>query len=134
MDNKEFLTVLENFDEFIDNEIIEDTNTELSYPVGIGCHGERIHFMHYKSFSDAISKWDERKKRIDRNNMAVMLTNFGSGLSRIEIDSCLNNTPIMGGPDTISLEQKTYSGKDISTNLTMSHSLMNATNTVIVNY
>lgn len=77
MNNEDFLTAMENFDEFINGEIIEDKNSDKEFPVGIGVHGERIYFMHYPNFSSAIEKWKERVKRIDRNNMAVMLTNYG---------------------------------------------------------
>lgn len=83
MDNDDFLTAMENFDEFIDGEITEDRTTDKSYPIGIGIHGERIHFMHYSDFDTAIRKWNERKSRIDKNNMAIMLTNFGVGCNKI---------------------------------------------------
>ena len=33
MDNDDFLTAMENFDEFINGDIIEDTNSGKSYPV-----------------------------------------------------------------------------------------------------
>lgn len=77
MDNEDFLTAMENFDEFINGEIVEDKTNDKQFPVGIGVHGEKIYFMHYPDFSTAIAKWKERRKRIDKNNMAVMLTNFG---------------------------------------------------------
>lgn len=76
MDNPDFIIAMENFDEFIQGDIKEYTDNTLNYPVGIGCHGEKIHFMHYSSFPEAISKWNERKQRINKENMAVMLTNF----------------------------------------------------------
>ena len=79
MDNHDFITALENFDEFIDSEIVEDFNSGKKYPVGIGIHGERIHFMHYKDFKSAKTKWKERCSRINRKNIIIMMTNFGSG-------------------------------------------------------
>lgn len=82
MNNEDFLTAMENFDEFINGEITEDKNSEKIFPVGIGVHGEKIFFMHYPDFLTAITKWKERVKRIDKNNMAIMLTNFGCGLSQ----------------------------------------------------
>lgn len=78
MDNDDFLTAMENFDEFINGDIIEDTNSGKSYPVGIGYGGCKIHFMHYKSFEDGIKKWNERKARINKDNMAIWLTNYKS--------------------------------------------------------
>ena len=90
MDNKDFILAMENFDEFISSEILEDKESSYPYPVGVGCHGERIHFMHYDSFSIAINKWNERKLRINRDNIAIMLTNFGAGLDDDEIKNCIN--------------------------------------------
>ena len=77
LDNTDFLTALENFDDFINTEIIEDLNSGKDYPVGIGFNGVRIHFMHYPDFKTAIQKWNSRKQKIDKNNMAIMLTNLG---------------------------------------------------------
>lgn len=76
MNNIDFIKALENFDEFLATEIVEDKNSKLDYPVGIGYNGVRLHFVHYKNFTDAIEKWNERKKRIDPKNMCVWLTNF----------------------------------------------------------
>ena len=76
MSNNDFLVAMENFDQFIATEIIEDTNAGKSYPVGIGYLGVRIHFMHYPNFETACAKWNERKQRIDKSNMAIFLTNL----------------------------------------------------------
>ena len=80
MDNDDFLTAMENFDEFIENPITEDKSGLFGYPVGIGVHGERIHFLHYPDFATAIDVWNNRKQRIDRSNMAVILSNLGCGI------------------------------------------------------
>lgn len=49
---------------------------DFSYPVGIispkNLPSIYIHFMHYDSFSQAKKKWDERKKRINWNNIYVV--------------------------------------------------------------
>lgn len=60
-----------NLDDFISTDIIEESNSEKNYPVGIGYGECRIHFMHYKTFEEAIHKLDERKKRINNDNMAI---------------------------------------------------------------
>lgn len=79
MDNPDFLSAMEHFDEFIHADITEDTASDKPYPVGVGPRGERIHFMHYPDFATAKAKWIERRQRIDTDNMAVMLTNLGVG-------------------------------------------------------
>ena len=89
MENNDYIKALENFDEFIESDIKEYTGTDISFPVGIGVHGEKIYFMHYTDFKSAKEKWDERKKRINKNNMCVILANLGEGLNskgeRLEI-------------------------------------------------
>lgn len=85
MDNDDFLTAMEHFDEFIATPLTEDTNSEKPYPVGIGIHGVKVHFMHYPDFISAIEKWEERKQRIDRHNMAIMLTNLNTDAQRMPL-------------------------------------------------
>lgn len=84
MSNEDFLFALGHFDEFISTEITEDTESDKSYPVGIGFGGVRLHFMHYPSFADALEKWNTRKARIDMSNAAIMLTNFEGDYSILE--------------------------------------------------
>ena len=111
MDNNDFLTALENFDEFIAGKIVEDTNPNNKYPIGIGIHGEKIHFMHYPDFQTAISKWNERKERIDKSNMGIMLTNFGIGIASDET----NNGGIIERFNKLPFKhKKIFSGEDIN--------------------
>lgn len=52
--------------------------------------------MHYVNFIEAKEIWDKRKKRIDKDNMAVWLTNFNSNLDESEITEIVrrfNNLP-----------------------------------------
>lgn len=77
---KDFVTALENWEEFISSEILE-VKTDLRYPVGkVITKGGTvpIHFMHYKSFDEAIAKWNERKLRMEKdpNKIGFMLTNW----------------------------------------------------------
>ena len=60
------------------------------YPVG-RLNDVYIHFLHYKSFYDAAIKWNQRKTRINYNNIFVIMTdrdNFNENL----IDSFKNIT------------------------------------------
>lgn len=53
----------------------ELTETESGYDYPAGRLGDIIiYFMHYSSFAEAKKKWDERKKRIDMNNLFIMMT------------------------------------------------------------
>lgn len=73
MTNEDFVTALEDFDKFISTPLIEDMVTPCDCPYGIGYGGTRVCFVHYKTWKEAIEKWEARKRRIDMDNMAIML-------------------------------------------------------------
>ena len=50
---------------------IPDINTVNMYPIGVIRGNIEIHFLHYRNENDANIKWQERKKRINRNNMLI---------------------------------------------------------------
>lgn len=77
MTNEDFVSAMANFDEFIKTEIVEDKDSNESYPIGIGLNGVKIHFMHYKTFKEANEKWIERCKRININNLCIIMSNWG---------------------------------------------------------
>ena len=84
MNNRDFLTALENFDEFLEGEIKEVKDSGKKFPVGEGIHGEKIFFMHYPDFETAITKWNERKKRINKRNLGIIFSNLGEGINDLE--------------------------------------------------
>lgn len=43
-----------------------------TYPVGLLNDKWELHFMHYKSFEEAVSKWKERVERMDLQNLYVI--------------------------------------------------------------
>ena len=72
----DFNTMLLNFDYYFDSEtpIIECKDSGKDYPVGQFFDGVKLFFMHYKTFEEALSKWKERCKRIDKEHLYVVLT------------------------------------------------------------
>ncbi len=66
--------------DYIDGEMVESKNEEVDYPVGILSPNAdssvkkpiKIHFMHYDNFKNALDKWNERKKRINYDNLYVI--------------------------------------------------------------
>ena len=65
--------------EYIAGELKEYKDENVDYPVGllfpkgnINLKPIRIDFMHYASFNEASYKWNERKKRINWNNIYVV--------------------------------------------------------------
>lgn len=69
---EDYIAYLENFDYYNEQEILFDHNwTE--YPIGkLG--NLTVHFVHYKTEEEAIDKWNERKRRIDKENMFIIFT------------------------------------------------------------
>lgn len=74
--NDDFIKAISNWDKFIEYPIIEDTESKEDYPVGISMDGIRIYFQHYKTFEEALSKWNIRKKRMNKDKLCFMLTNW----------------------------------------------------------
>lgn len=52
---------------------VKEVKCDLQYPIGI-IDDITVHFLHYNSFDEAKEKWDDRKKRVDYNNLYVMMT------------------------------------------------------------
>lgn len=129
MEKEDFILAMENFDEFINGDIIEDKDSKSSYPIGLGIHGERIHFVHYESFESAIKSWNKRKVRIDKNNMAILITKYFDDIKEDKNDDEIirrfDNLPFknklifadesISGPNIISL--KGYSSVRYSKNI-----------------
>ena len=68
----EFVTHLK---EYLDSDVIRVSDDSVNYPVGRLERGDksvRINFMHYKSFDEAREKWNERKKRVDFDNIYII--------------------------------------------------------------
>jgi len=81
--DSDFVLALENWEQFISYDIYEDQASGKTYPVGIG-YNIKIHFMHYSSFEEAKTKWVERCRRINNDNIGFMLTNYGYDNSLLE--------------------------------------------------
>ena len=79
MTGEDYIKALENWQDFLNTEIVEDKSGDETYPVGIGYSGIKIRFMHYINFKDAIEKWNQRKTRINPDNIAFMFTNYAGG-------------------------------------------------------
>lgn len=63
----DFVKLVESFPWYIEQELVE-INEERPYPVGL-LADIKIYFIHYKTFEEALTKWNERKKRINWNNL-----------------------------------------------------------------
>lgn len=74
-DNADFILFCEHLDYYLSLPIME-VFTDKDYPVGVlhGDYGDvRLFFMHYKTFDDAVKKWNERRRRINHDNCYVIM-------------------------------------------------------------
>lgn len=76
MNNEDFLLFVSNLQEFLSAELVEVRETKKPFPVGvIRCDKGiiTIYFSHYESFAQAQQKWEQRTKRIDWENIVVIM-------------------------------------------------------------
>ncbi len=77
MDPADFLTLLENLEAFFAADVEEEFMEGVQYPIGRltipGGASIRLDFMHYSTFQEARQKWNDRKKRVDLNNLFAIL-------------------------------------------------------------
>ncbi len=69
----DFIKMIENLEEYMNKEITEVVDNTVSYPCGM-LGDVKLWFVHYKTFSEAVTAWNRRKERINYNNIRVMLT------------------------------------------------------------
>lgn len=72
-DGEDFMKFISNLDYYLSVELKEYATDIVEYPVGI-LDDVEVRFVHYKSFAEAKQKWDERKKRINRQKILVIAT------------------------------------------------------------
>lgn len=75
-DNEEFIRFSTHLEYYLSLAIEESTDIQKSFPVGVlhGSHGDvHIYFMHYDSFEQAVAKWNERKERINYDNLYIIM-------------------------------------------------------------
>ncbi|CDM69222.1 hypothetical protein CM240_2064 [Clostridium bornimense] len=70
---KDFIKFVKDFDKYINLELIEVEDCKETYPVG-KIEDIKIYFQHYHTFKEAKEKWDERKRRINKENLFIMAT------------------------------------------------------------
>ena len=88
---EDYIDLLEHFDEYMQEDVIYlkdayETNLKRNYPIGIlGGSGIKMWFNHYETFEDAKQKWQQRKKRINKDALFIeMQTDNEKILERFE--------------------------------------------------
>ena len=69
---RDYIRFASDLDRYLSADLVE-IETDKPYPVGL-LADIKVYFMHYKSFDEAKEKWNERRKRVDRNNIFLMFT------------------------------------------------------------
>lgn len=70
---EDFLKFVKDPVPYLNAEPIQINEDGIDYPVG-QLLDIKLYFMHYKSFDEAKSKWIERSKRANSNNVMIMMT------------------------------------------------------------
>lgn len=81
----DYLKLLHNLPMYLAAEMTEERDTDCEFPVGrlLDIH---IYFKHYSSFAEAVTKWNERKKRINYDNLFVLFCDRdGCSMEHIKI-------------------------------------------------
>ena len=66
--------MLNAFDTYFDPDAeITEMESDKPYPVG-DIYGCKIHFMHYDTFENAVQKWRERCRRINKESLYIIMT------------------------------------------------------------
>lgn len=91
---KDFLTFCLFVDKYILFDLVEDTNNNEKYPVGIlvgkdGLPSIKINFVHYSSFKEAKEKWVARSARMASHEGKVCIIYCTSNLSQKQVEEFL---------------------------------------------
>lgn len=73
---EDFLKFVENIQFYLNEELIFENNLNYNFPVA-KLNDIHIYFMHYNTKEEAVKKWSARKKRIDLNNIYIVMTDKG---------------------------------------------------------
>ena len=69
----DYIQYLENIEYYQDKTLRFINDNSRPYPVGI-LEDVKIYFQHYKSEEEALDKWEKRSKRINMDNLFVIMT------------------------------------------------------------
>lgn len=83
MTDHDFLKFIHKLDDYLASELHFVQGIE-SYPTAY-CKDVLIHFNHYHSEEDARQKWNERKNRVNRDNLFIIMSDRPSGGEETEI-------------------------------------------------
>lgn len=100
----QFVLFLSKLDYFL-NLPVQPVVGEYKYPVGkIG--DVYLYFKHYSSFDEAVAKWNERKKRINKDNLYVMMTDRYLDLEQHDYEPRSCSSDVFSSFDSLPFKHK----------------------------
>lgn len=69
---KDYIKFLKNLEYYLSLDLEFVKEEGICYPIG-SLDGIKIYFMHYKTEEEARQKWDDRKKRINYDNLFILM-------------------------------------------------------------
>ena len=87
MDSPDFIKFVANIQDYLINEL-KFIHSEEPFPVAY-LGDVRINFVHYKTDDEAMQKWEERKKRINWDNVWI-ITNDLDGVTEKDLEKLQN--------------------------------------------
>ena len=71
MDTDDFIKFVSNMKYYLEQELVEIEDKNYDFPCGM-LYDVKIRFNHYDTFDEAVCKWNERKMRINWDNIYIM--------------------------------------------------------------
>lgn len=91
---RDFMKFLKNIDYYLAQPIVFADEPEYSFPIGyVG--DIKIYFNHYHSHDEVVQKWEERKKRINWDNVYIMATDYINPTASITREELLEFATLM---------------------------------------
>lgn len=83
MQTHDFMLLVNDLDYYLSKDIVQDADNDFDYPVGVifgdSEHEDiRVNFVHYDTFEYARKKWNERKTRIVKDNLYIIVCDIGN--------------------------------------------------------
>ena len=97
---KDFLKMLHDLKRYMSVELVEVKENGISFPIG-ELEDIRIYFMHYSTFDEAKFKWNQRRERINYDNLFILFN---------DKDNCSEN-------DLRAFDSLPYKNKTVFTHL-----------------
>ena len=74
MSASDYIKFVSNLERYLNENIVEVKEANVTYPVGLLGGDIKLYFQHYDSFEVALEKWKNRRGRVNFNNIFLIMT------------------------------------------------------------